>query len=105
MHVQAKRVNIAVSIITDPLVLYLDEPTSGLVSADCCRPPAAAAGKVHDSLWQRPSLSMLPLLTLQDSFTSDEIMAYVHKVGSRRCPSAPSSTIMVENDPAVGTKA
>ena len=29
---QAKRVNIAVSIITKPLVLYLDEPTSGLVS-------------------------------------------------------------------------
>ncbi len=31
---QAKRVNIAVSIITDPLVLYLDEPTSGLVRLD-----------------------------------------------------------------------
>jgi ATP-binding cassette subfamily G (WHITE) protein 2 len=29
---QAKRVNIGVSIITDPLVLYLDEPTSGLDS-------------------------------------------------------------------------
>ncbi len=27
---QAKRVNIGVSIITSPVVLYLDEPTSGL---------------------------------------------------------------------------
>ncbi len=29
---QAKRVNIGVSLITDPQVLYLDEPTSGLDS-------------------------------------------------------------------------
>lgn len=31
-HVQAKRTNIGIAMITNPRVLFLDEPTSGLDS-------------------------------------------------------------------------
>lgn len=64
---QRKRVNLAMELLTDPLILFLDEPTSGLSSEDAVLvmnvlKALAAQGKVIILTIHQPSLEIYQLL-------------------------------------------
>src|SRR5205085_9777527 len=64
---QRKRVNLAMELLTDPLVLFLDEPTSGLSSEDALMVlkvlrELADAGKTILITIHQPSLEVFRLL-------------------------------------------
>jgi ABC-type multidrug transport system ATPase subunit/pSer/pThr/pTyr-binding forkhead associated (FHA) protein len=65
---QRKRVNLAMELLTDPLVLFLDEPTSGLSSEDALLvmqllKKLTEAGKTILITIHQPSLEVFRLLT------------------------------------------
>ncbi len=65
---QRRRVNLAMELLTDPLVLFLDEPTSGLSSEDALLvmqvlKKLAEAGKTILITIHQPSLEVFRLLT------------------------------------------